>query len=72
MEISKMLASKLIAVIKEKKKPEIPKMKFSRFGSGWFGSAPMWGTIQPLVSRKFPLQKRKDKRSLFSRPVSNL
>ena len=37
-----MLTSRLIAVIK-KKKPEILKIKFSRFGSGRFGSASMWG-----------------------------
>ena len=35
-----MLTSRLIAVIK-KKKPEILKIKFSRFGSGRFGSASM-------------------------------
>ena len=34
-------ASKLITVI-EKKKSEILKIKFSRFGSGRFGSASMW------------------------------
>ena len=36
-----MLTSRLIAAIK-KKKPEILKIKFSRFGSGRFGSASMW------------------------------